>query len=182
MPFDPDFGSVPDWVEAVATAGAFFGVWYTLRQANEDRRQAEAGNIDYWVHLDQRLTLTVVNNNKTAINDCFAHTPLARGYQPPRNYVALGKIPPGEWSVPYAEIDPDRQTFDDNLGLLIPHITFRDSHDRVWRRTARGELKHGRAIRTEELLRVSLKRGSTASRIPAPRLADPHGPRADRTT
>ena len=148
MSFTPDFGSVPDWVEALGTAGAFAAVAWTMRQAQKDREAEQATNVDYYVSWEpypeenrEIAMLTVINRNPGAINDVVVAIPWSK--TPNRKWIGLGKLAQGQYHVAYDVLDPACSAQDPvaSLGLLVPFIRFRDSANRLWQRTARGELK-----------------------------------------
>jgi hypothetical protein len=150
--FHPDLGSVPDWLEAICTAGAFIGVAITLRMQLNDRRAQEASNVDYYVRRENpsagiagppRVVLTIVNHNRTAINDLVVALPLATDNEQQRKWVSLGKIPHGTYKVPYHVLDPAslKRPRPPNYALWVPFVRFRDANNRLWQRSARGALK-----------------------------------------
>ena len=72
--------------------------------------------------------------------------------------ISLGKIPPGEHTLPFAHLDPRTQEEIIDLARLVPMIQFLDSRSQVWQRDVRGELARKRRGRLrDEGHRVAIK-------------------------
>ncbi|GAA2470270.1 hypothetical protein [Winogradskya humida] len=158
-----EWGDVPGWIESLATGGAFAVVAWTLLMQLRDRRGEQAAKVDFLVWaaplsddgsgygFPQRATVgvaavrwdqimvTISNASSMAINDVFLYLPF-----PNARVVSLGKVPPGDHTLPFVSLDRPAQPEMIELARLVPMIQFMDSNARVWQRTVRGELAHKR--------------------------------------
>lgn len=152
-----DWGTVPDWVAGIGTAGAliFTGLLFRheLNRASDERQAAlqretdreaeQAGAISSWIELDERTEMgsfwrVVVGNASTAaVYNC-----LVEATEYPDGEIesyAMATIPPG--SPQSANLNPDRFRHVRTSPAINSQVRFTDAHGRHWLRNWYGELE-----------------------------------------
>jgi len=154
---DLQWGTVPDWVAAVGTAGAFIAGGVLIakelsaqHKQDEDARRAQASLVSAWATL-QTSSFTVPggptskgtgakvvirNGSEQPIYNCGASLPSGQafvpGLVPPETTVSdvlPYKPPPG--TIPLRSVG----------GEIAITVTFRDSNGRMWKRGPEGILE-----------------------------------------
>jgi hypothetical protein len=181
------WGDVPGWLSSIATLAAFVAVAIPLWQANDDRRRAQASNVDYLTFaydsndidrigpptrpdLAAKATswddvwIAVLNHSSNAIYEVLLDLPFW-GSELKRVY--LGKVPSGDHFVRLVDVTdgPPPGTADGTampltgLAAFVGAITFRDQANRVWVRVADGRLDKlsNRRSEQEDLERRSIQ-------------------------
>lgn len=148
MPSQLQFGSLPDWLAAVGTVGAFLLTYLLLRSQLEDRAKGQAHSVAAWVsgrpdpddeEGGGQWVAFVRNASNAPVYGCVVtvRDPMA---PPGRQFTNdFGVVPPGEtqeWPISRHDIDVDCNVMP---GLDV-EVSFTDARENHWRRDQAGAL------------------------------------------
>jgi hypothetical protein len=157
---DDRWGTLPDWLAAVGTVGAFGITYLLLRKEQEDRRQAQARLVSAWLHRrlvqaklggeeigeSLRVEMVFKNGSDEPVYDVkvtvvprdgpFASDPDAAPW--PSAGTVRGRmslLPPGEILM------LDAPGISGQFESLAIGLSFNDAQGRRWKRLSKGSLK-----------------------------------------